>query len=45
MSKKAAVFTSMAVRTSYLTNAFVSLHRQPDPLPGIYREAILKFQQ
>jgi hypothetical protein len=45
MSKKAVVFTDTAVRTSYLTNALVSLHRQPEPLPGIYQEAILKFQQ
>jgi hypothetical protein len=45
MSKKAVVFTGTAMRTSYLTNALASLHRQPELLPGIYQEAILKFQQ
>jgi hypothetical protein len=47
MSKKTVIFTGTALRTSYvyLTNVLVSLHRQPEPLPGIYQEAILKFQQ
>jgi hypothetical protein len=45
MSKKAVVFTGTAVKASYLSNALVSLHRQPKPLPGVCQEAILKFQQ
>jgi hypothetical protein len=45
MSKKAVLFAGTAVITSYLTNALVSLHRQSELLPGIYQEAILKFQQ
>jgi hypothetical protein len=45
MSKKEVVFTGTTVRTSYLTKALVFHHRQPEPLPRIYWEAILKFQQ